>query len=295
MANFSTQSDLVVQTITANKALASASYYEAKEAFDNLVAIITDLPATVVVPDIGTQAVTPWSATVVPEEIAFNTEAIDDSIAALSSVLSGSLLLPASYWDTVWAGVSGDLARQLVAALRNARNRGAASYWQLPSEAVLVSSRKLQDEALKSLQSARFQQAVQQAIMAREDYWKAIQSIVENTIKKISAQAEVRKTFLSENLGLLEIEKQQNSVEIDKAKLDQSAQETEVQLTITQAQWLSGLMAKLKQSAAELSYGYAQAAIASAHVGLSSGTSLGQSYGISASQNAELSWSFSFT
>lgn len=94
--------------------------------------------------------------------------------ANIKTALGGQLGLPQGYWDALWAEVSNDLARLQVGELRNARNRGAATHWGLPTEAVLAASRAIQDEGARKLQAARLEQAKQHAVMAREDYWQAI-------------------------------------------------------------------------------------------------------------------------
>jgi len=99
--------------------------------------------------------------------------------AQLERVLGGGMGIPQSYWDDLWAEVSNDMARLQAAELRNARNRGAPSYWGLPTEAVLVASRAIQDEGSRKLQQVRLEQAKQQAVFAREDFWQAITKALE--------------------------------------------------------------------------------------------------------------------
>lgn len=94
--------------------------------------------------------------------------------ANLQAVLGGEVGLPQGYWDLMWTEVSNDFARLQVSDLRNARNRGAASHWGLPTETVLVAAGKIQDEGARKLQTVRLEMVKQQAIMAREDYWQAI-------------------------------------------------------------------------------------------------------------------------
>lgn len=109
------------------------------------------------------------------DEPVYTPELKSDLKAELLRVLGGDLGIPQAYWDALWAKSAGDLARQQVGRLRNARNRGAASYWALPGEAVLSASRLIQDEGARSLQINRLQQAVTQATMAREDFWAAVE------------------------------------------------------------------------------------------------------------------------
>lgn len=99
----------------------------------------------------------------------------NDIESGLLRVLGGDLGIPQAYWDALWQKAAGDLALQQAGRLRNARNRGAASYWPLPGEAVLAGSKAIQDEGAKSVQISRLQTAVTQATMAREDFWQAVE------------------------------------------------------------------------------------------------------------------------
>jgi hypothetical protein len=98
--------------------------------------------------------------------------------SGITNALGGSLGLPESYWTAIWERASDDIARTRVAALRNARNSGASSYWPLPGEAVIKASQRVLDETTRSLQTTRLEQAVQEAVFAREDFWKAIETAV---------------------------------------------------------------------------------------------------------------------
>lgn len=132
-----------------------------------------ELPTmTAVTPTIPTDTLT---ATYSYTEPTYTGEISSTLKAEFLRVLGGSMGLPAAYWSALWAHVSGDLAKQMVGKLRTARNRGAASFWQLPSEPVLAASRDIQDETTKALQQGRLQQALAEATMAREDYWSAVE------------------------------------------------------------------------------------------------------------------------
>jgi hypothetical protein len=106
------------------------------------------------------------------------TERMPEVQTELRRVIEGDLGLSQEYWDAMWANVSGDIAAQQVGALRNARNRGAATYWGLPTEAVLTASRAVMDDGERKLQQARFEQAKQQAELARQDFWSAVEKAI---------------------------------------------------------------------------------------------------------------------
>lgn len=96
----------------------------------------------------------------------------------IARVLGGNLGIPQEYWDAMWAKASGDLAAQQVGLARNARNRGAATHWGLPTEAVLTASRAVQDEGTQKLSLVRIEQAQEQARLAHADFWKAIDAAI---------------------------------------------------------------------------------------------------------------------
>lgn len=83
--------------------------------------------------------------------------------------------LPQAYWDTLYTQAATRIGREQATALRNARNRGAAGFWPLPSEAVLSASRQVQDEGKKRLAEARVEITKQQAEAARQDFWSAVE------------------------------------------------------------------------------------------------------------------------
>jgi hypothetical protein len=92
----------------------------------------------------------------------------------IKAVFRDGMGLPQSYFDTIWARASTDLQRQQNTQLRALRNGGASSWWGLPAEAVLATTKEVIDETTKAAQKARIESAVQQAVMMREDFWKAM-------------------------------------------------------------------------------------------------------------------------
>lgn len=118
--------------------------------------------------------------TTLSAEFAFTEPSYEERVsplvrAGIERVLQGDMGLPKRYWEAIWAEAANDLARQQVGVLRNARNRGAASYWGLPSEAALSAARAVQDETTRQLSKTRLEQVKQQATFARDDFWQGIQ------------------------------------------------------------------------------------------------------------------------
>lgn len=101
---------------------------------------------------------------------------LEDLKVGISGVLNGNLGLPTAHWDAIWTRAASDIARLQVTKARKNRNSGAASWWSLPSETVLSQARELADETTRSLQLDRLEKAVQEAIFAREDFWKGIEA-----------------------------------------------------------------------------------------------------------------------
>lgn len=405
---------------------------------------LSSVPVLEALPEIA--AVTPTiDVALLDADFAFTeptyTERVSPTVKTeLLRVLGGDLGIPQTVWDGMWSEVSGSVARQLVGRLRTARNRGAASYWALPSETVLAEANRISDESAMELQRARFEQAWRQAVMAREDFWQAIsQGIayeqqwiaahqqmagralaaaeqlvglkvqvhnlnivrfnalleaarIEGTLDDLKVQRILKKqaallqanameidqdkqvvtryqakyqgfqiattaqiTNLAEQvkrysaevdadaryqalrqaksqldvnvytsqLGAIEsvarataavlqartgaatfdLQKQatvfqtdveKNRAALEVARITQAAQEAAARLDISQAEWAEGQATSTKQRIAELAFGFAQAAFAGADVSLGSSVSVGEHHNVSASQNEEMLWTFSF-
>jgi PP-loop superfamily ATP-utilizing enzyme len=259
MADFSTQSDLVVNTVRDLNDLRTATYNLATQSLEDLKTALVDLPLTVVDTDIGASLDIDWTAVIPsaptvteptyptyseptvptidgiiqPAEVVVGTAptwnvAIDsvpdaptivwpdaptldalptiDTViptitvdeleatfsfnnptytpemttlkADIAAVLGGDLGLPSTYWSAIWTRVADDLARLQVAKLRRIRNSGAASWWSLPSEAILSQSREVADETTRAIQLDKLEKAVQEAVFAREDFWKAVDAAI---------------------------------------------------------------------------------------------------------------------
>src|SRR5574343_97066 len=125
--------------------------------------------------DAPTQTYEPWEEGEDVRELSPLVKADLTRVLTADSDGNFTFLLPQSYWDSVWSNVSNDLAKLQAAELRNARNRGAASYWGLPTEAVLTASRAIQDEGSRKLQQTRYEQAKLQIESAQKDFWAAVE------------------------------------------------------------------------------------------------------------------------
>lgn len=94
--------------------------------------------------------------------------------ARIRAVFADGMGLPQTYWDSMWSKVSADLQRQQQVKLRAMRNSGSSSFWGLPAEASLANAKEIIDETAKAAQTARLEMAQQQAVMVRDDFWKAM-------------------------------------------------------------------------------------------------------------------------
>lgn len=181
-----------------------------------------------------------------------------DVRTALANVLGGSMGLPASYWSALWARAAGDLSKQMVGKARLARNRGAASYWQLPSEPVLAASREVLDETAQSLQMGRLQQALAEATMAREDFWQAVQQglAYENAWINFHDHVAQRALGAAEQLVNLKVAVHNANVQRYNLLLDATKAQTDVDRVRLDAA-LRGYEAQLRGTETEVSVGKA--------------------------------------
>lgn len=108
-------------------------------------------------------------------ETAYSAEITPTIKTELLAVLGGDLGLPATYWTSLLAQSSAAAGRERVAQQRRARNFGAAGYWDMPSITVAEASKRVEDQYLEAVNMSRLQQEQQQAIMAREDFWAAVE------------------------------------------------------------------------------------------------------------------------
>lgn len=175
------------------------------------------------------------------EEFAFTEASYAERLAPevqaeLIRVLGGDMGISQAYWDSLWFEVSNDFAKLQVGELRNARNRGSASYWGLPTEAVLTASRVIQDEGTRKLQQVRLEQAKQQAVFAREDFWQAVQQAIayENQWIALHNAIQARALTAAEQMIGMSIQVynanvMQFNAALEAAKLDSSIDDLNVQ------------------------------------------------------------------
>jgi hypothetical protein len=171
----------------------------------------------------------------------------------IKRVLGGGMGLPQSYWEALWEEVAGDLARQQVGKLRAARNRGAASFWALPGETVLAASRVIQDEGSRAIIQARLEQAKQQAVFAREDFWQAIQQGIayENMWVSFHQQVAARSLSAAEQLINSRVTVHNSNIARYNAQLAYAKMNNEVQVAELKAA-LDTYAAKLQAVTTEL-------------------------------------------
>lgn len=183
-----------------------------------------------------------------------------DVEAGILAALGGAVGLPDGYWDDLWTRVSNDFARQQAAALRNARNRGAASHWGLPGEPVLVASAAIADEGQRKLSLARLDQAQKQAEMAREDFWRAVAQglAYEKVFLDFHHQVATRAFTAAEQLYGLRVQMHNANVQLfnaslEKAKADLAIQDAKVQVVLKRHESeLRGNATEIEQDAAIL-------------------------------------------
>jgi hypothetical protein len=95
--------------------------------------------------------------------------------SAITGVLGGTGILPQSYWDALVLKAVGDLADERDGLLRDARNSGAAAWFDMPTEAVLAASQRINDSYSKATLKARLETQLAQQLAAREDFLKAME------------------------------------------------------------------------------------------------------------------------
>ena len=122
-------------------------------------------------------------------------------------------------------------------------------------------------------------------------YYGALIGRVETVAKAVATMASTE--FQAEQVALgkanlsLEEYTKKNAIYLDVAKITQAAQEIEAKLQIQQVQWLAGQGNTLLQEMATLAIGLAQSLITVSDVNLGASSSLGYTYGMSNSVNAE--------
>lgn len=186
-------------------------------------------------------------------EAPYTERVAQENEAEILRVLGGDLGIPQEYWDDMWAKVAGDLAEQQVGLARNARNRGAASYWGLPTEAVLTVSRAVQDEYNKKLQLVRIEQAQKQAELAHDDFWKAVDAALKYEQQWIDFhnQVQIRALTAAQALATIAIQVHNENVAWYNAMLQGAKLEAEV-LTLEVETILKKYEAQLRINQAQI-------------------------------------------
>lgn len=117
--------------------------------------------------------------------------------AEIKRVLGGDLGLPQAHWDALWNKAAGDVARVQVGRAREAENTGIGAQWGLPSETHLTWLRRANDESKRELQRTRLETAIQQAVMAREDFWSAVDKALQYEDQWIQVNQEIARRALA--------------------------------------------------------------------------------------------------
>lgn len=107
-------------------------------------------------------------------EPTYTGEISSDLESAILNVIGGNPVLAQTYWDARLAAITADISKEQAGRLRTARNKGAATYWPLPSEATLVSTQVVNNDIVKALQKARIELGIEQTRQAREDFWESV-------------------------------------------------------------------------------------------------------------------------
>lgn len=101
--------------------------------------------------------------------------------------------LPSAYWEQLATEAAARISRKKVGALRRAQNGGAASYWGLPTEAMLALAQSAEQDASEELQSIEGEIAKKRTELVREAYFKAIDVLVDMERWMIATAESTRK------------------------------------------------------------------------------------------------------
>lgn len=108
----------------------------------------------------------------VEKELTAANAALVDALA----VMSGRLSVQSHVWNAIWGRIADQQAYQAIALEREASTRDAANGWDLPGGYEKRSVAR--QEIHRAINTKLLESGVTQAQMQREDYWKAIESIV---------------------------------------------------------------------------------------------------------------------
>ena len=108
----------------------------------------------------------------------------------------------------------------------------------------------------------------------------------------MESRVAVAQLGVSTDVAQVNHDKLKNDLSVQRATLDQAAQEAKAKLDVVQAQWVSGQRNDLLRTMTSTASGLATASLAASNVGLSTSLSSSKGYSISASQNAGLEWAY---
>jgi hypothetical protein len=117
-----------------------------------------------------------------------------------------------------------------------------------------------------------------------------IDTLSKATAQLLQARTGARTFDMASQVQAAGIDATRNTTELDRIRLIQAAQEISAKLDIAQSQWVSGQGISMQQRIAELSWAFAQAAVAASDV--SYGRALNNSFieSWSASRNEDKKW-----
>jgi hypothetical protein len=200
------------------------------------------------------------------------------------------------HWKGAWAAYQAQADTTLKVSADNIQRYGAlTARGQLAIQRFGEEVRYWSSLVDAELKSKGF--ILQKAEIEAKNYatqYGAIDAMATATNALINGRVAMAKLNLEHDVSDFETEKTKNEIGVEVGKIAQAAQEAKARIDVAQAEWVGGQATSMLQRIAELSFGFSQAAVSASDVGLSSGTSVGISQSISASQNEDLAWEYTW-
>ena len=203
-----------------------------------------------------------------------NAQYTDDQIGELkteiSRVLNGDLGIPDYIWDAIWGRAQGRVSRSALSRVRQAQRDWAKRGWDMPGLGALEQVQSARSEGFKEASNLALENSVQATMLAREDFWNAVQQGVslqtmligewnafyERELRGAVAQQELIVAVLNANVALfngkvvqinaeiavkrLQLEGALATLEVDRLKIQRAIAIQEVDKTAVElynAQW----------------------------------------------------------
>jgi hypothetical protein len=96
-------------------------------------------------------------------------------VVDIKRVLAGNVGLPPAIWDAIWDKASAQITRAGVARERQGRQAWAKLGWSMPGGVALAQQEQAAFDINQQLSDKAKEQAIQRAVMSREDFWKAME------------------------------------------------------------------------------------------------------------------------